>query len=807
MVRPRVDSDRLPGPGGTIRLGSDSERESAFQGPRGAGSAPGNAASGGPRGVQSSPGYPSLEATHRDSSPADARQGGDTRPALAGARRGEAFGDPRRVGPYEILGELGRGGMGAVYRARHVQTGLVCALKTLHQGGDEEDLQRFRREADLAWQLDHPGIVKVLDVGSDGPVRYLVLELLEGGSLQARLARQGPLPIVDAIRVGVLLADALSHAHAKGVLHRDLKPANVIFDERGEPKLADFGLAQGPTGHSLTVTGSILGTPAYMAPEQARDSKRVDQRTDVYGLGALLYGVISGRPPVVAASLHEALLMLEEGSVPPLRSLRPDASPELEGVFKRVLAREPADRYPTAAAFSAALSALAADPGAPLGRQVPWVGLVGAVVGLVVLVGLAFLASRALEGEGPSDHASASPTSPAPPPESPSPTSSSTPAPNPSAPPAAPIRSQRVATVQLMSSLREAGPTWEGVLTWSSTSNQRRRVLSAFVRQTRISSSPWLAQVDLLRVKVCEFPTSGRETVFDSNFKAKHGFLPLLLTPRPWGKLQARVGEGLLWTPSGLALNDSSAELASWVRDRLLAHSYAEHWLEASRLSPGDWGERSRKSESRGLRWAAWIGEDGLVTLRGTRTHRIKQGVYLGKTHKETWPALASFNDFISSERYAAGYLVEEPPSDAPTGGNRVTLQAGSWIQDAPFGWPRARLTRPRAVFLLDLAGEWRRIQWGSSLAYVSEGSLGPGGESEDEGWEVRSDTRTKGAFHYASALSPVRGKPGSKINGVMKGQRFVPTGGRRGTQVEVFYQERTAWIEEKILNRVLTER
>ncbi|MBX3466220.1 MAG: serine/threonine protein kinase [Planctomycetes bacterium] len=193
---------------------------------------------------------------------------------------------------------LARGGMGAVYEAVHAPSGAPRAVKLLLGGADAEARERFRREAEVMATLDHPHVARVhtADLASDPP--YLVQDLLPGGSLQDRL-RQGPLSPAEVLALGEKVARAVAHAHARGVLHRDLKPANVLFDDRGEPRVTDFGLSRraGQGSVALTATGQVLGTPAYMAPEQALGLREVDARSDVYGLGAVLYAALAGTSP------------------------------------------------------------------------------------------------------------------------------------------------------------------------------------------------------------------------------------------------------------------------------------------------------------------------------------------------------------------------------------------------------------------------------------------------------------------------------------------------------------------------------
>ena len=232
---------------------------------------------------------------------------------------------PAVVPGYEILGELGRGGMGVVYKARHLALNRTVALKMLLSGAHAEpdDLLRFQVEVEAIAALRHPNIVHVYEVGKHDGLSYFALEYAEGGSLAQKLAA-GPLADNDAARLLETLAHAVSHAHDHGILHRDLKPANILLDADGTPKITDFGLArrlQG--GPNLTQSGAILGTPSYMAPEQVSGSTRsLGPAVDVYALGAILYELLTGRPPFQGRSVIETLDRVRtQEPVPPSRTL------------------------------------------------------------------------------------------------------------------------------------------------------------------------------------------------------------------------------------------------------------------------------------------------------------------------------------------------------------------------------------------------------------------------------------------------------------------------------------------------------
>jgi predicted Ser/Thr protein kinase len=271
---------------------------------------------------------------------------------------------PARFGDYELRQELGRGGMGVVYRAQQMSLGREVAVKMILRGqfASQADRERFEAEAQAAARLDHPGIVPVYEVGEIDGRPYFSMKHVRGTTLAQRLT-EGPLAPREAAIMLAKVARAIHFAHMRGVLHRDLKPSNILLDEQGEPHVTDFGLAkQTAATEPLTKTGAVLGTPAYMSPEQAAGQRgQVGPRSDVYSLGVILYHMLTGRPPFQAASPGEmVLLVLEQDPVPP-RMLNPKADRDLEMICLRCLQKPPDLRYASAAGLADDLEAYLKD--------------------------------------------------------------------------------------------------------------------------------------------------------------------------------------------------------------------------------------------------------------------------------------------------------------------------------------------------------------------------------------------------------------------------------------------------------------
>jgi serine/threonine-protein kinase len=287
-------------------------------------------------------------------------------PAAALRPLGEGAELPRRIGDYELLSELGRGGMGVVYQARQVSLDRMVALKMILRGtmASAADLARFRAEAEAVAKLDHPGIVPVYEFGELQGQPYFSMKFVAGTTLARRLA-DGPLEAREAAALLAPICRAIDFAHRQGVLHRDLKPSNILIDLDGRPHVTDFGLAKRiADNEGLTNTGAILGTPSYMAPEQAAGTRgEIGPASDVYSLGTILYAMLTGRPPFQAASpVDTVLLVLEQDPLPP-RVVNAKADRDLEMIALMALQKPPELRYPSALAMAEDLEAyLAGEP-------------------------------------------------------------------------------------------------------------------------------------------------------------------------------------------------------------------------------------------------------------------------------------------------------------------------------------------------------------------------------------------------------------------------------------------------------------
>ena len=279
------------------------------------------------------------------------------------------------AGRYTLERELGRGGMAVVYLVRDLKHDRPVALKVLNpELAASLGSERFLREVRLAARLQHPHVLTVLDSGEaasrPGAVGSLwfTMPFVDGESLRTRLARERQLPVDDALRIAGEAAQALQYAHGQGVVHRDIKPENLLLTRDGNTLVADFGIARAlgaDTESKLTETGFVVGTPAYMSPEQAGGDSGLDARTDVYSLGAVLYEMLAGEPPFTGATMQALLVKRLTQPAPSVRAARPQVPEPVDAAIRRALAPVPADRYATMAQFGQALHQAAAPPRRP----------------------------------------------------------------------------------------------------------------------------------------------------------------------------------------------------------------------------------------------------------------------------------------------------------------------------------------------------------------------------------------------------------------------------------------------------------
>jgi|GEM_PF-2408891 len=264
-------------------------------------------------------------------------------------------------GKYELVGEIARGGMGVVHRARQHGLDRLVALKMIRGvNGGEESAQRFMLEARAAAALDHPNVVPIYDIGEIDGHPYFTMALIDGPNLRGYVDQNGTLPIPSVVSLFAQIVMGVAHAHKHGIVHRDLKPANVLIDSDGRPRVTDFGLAKrAATDTNLTATGQVVGTPQYMAPEQARDSKDVGPPADVYALGAILYFMLTGQPPFQGDGITDLLIKVVTDTPAPPSQMRADVPADLETLCLQCLAKAPKDRFPDAEALATALAPIA----------------------------------------------------------------------------------------------------------------------------------------------------------------------------------------------------------------------------------------------------------------------------------------------------------------------------------------------------------------------------------------------------------------------------------------------------------------
>jgi serine/threonine protein kinase len=308
-------------------------------------------------------------------------------------------------GDYEVLEEIGRGGMGVIYKARQVSLNRIVALKMILAGrlANESDIQRFHAEAEAAAKLEHPGIVPIFEIGQHGGQHYFSMGFVDGESL-AKKVSAGPFSPRRAAELVTQIAEAVHFAHERGIIHRDLKPANVLLDRSGQPHVTDFGLAKEMRGDAgLTGAGQILGTPSYMPPEQASGkSDPIGPTADVYSLGAILYCLLTGRPPFQAATPVDTLRQVIEQLPVSVSQLNGQVPLDLETIALRCLEKDPRRRYATALELAEELERyldgrpILARPVGSFDRTWRWCRRNPVVAGLAAAVALALVSGTAL---------------------------------------------------------------------------------------------------------------------------------------------------------------------------------------------------------------------------------------------------------------------------------------------------------------------------------------------------------------------------------------------------------------------------
>ena len=256
-----------------------------------------------------------------------------------------------QIAKYKIVGELGRGGMGVVYKGVDPLIGRTVAVKTIRfdvftlPSGREEAQKRFIREAQAAGNLSHPNIVTIYDVGEDNGLIYIAMEFIEGSSLSDLIAREDRLPVAEIIRLVEQIADGLDYAHRKGIVHRDVKPGNILIGENGRVHIVDFGVAR-MSDSAITQSGMLMGTPRYMSPEQIA-GKKIDSRADLFSLGAIIYELLTRKNPFEGDNITTVIYKIMHEDVPPLRTFDKELPDGFDRVVRKALARDPDSRYGT----------------------------------------------------------------------------------------------------------------------------------------------------------------------------------------------------------------------------------------------------------------------------------------------------------------------------------------------------------------------------------------------------------------------------------------------------------------------------
>ena len=293
--------------------------------------------------------------------------------------------DGTTIGRYQIIEDIGRGGMATVYRAFDPRFKRDVAVKVMTQDLLEDPTlrARFEREAQTIANLEHPAIVPVYDFGEEDGRPYLVMRLMTGGTLSDRL-EQGPVGIEGTIKILRRIGSALERAHQNGIIHRDLKPSNVMFDDYGDAYLADFGIAR-LTESTVTLTGdSVIGTPAYMSPEQIHGDKAIDGRSDIYALGVICFEMLTGRRPYEDKTPTKVMMKHIIDPVPDIRQANPDLPEGVEEVIHRTMAKEPDERYTTATELTATLETLASLSATTTAEKVDAATVAASLIGSTV---------------------------------------------------------------------------------------------------------------------------------------------------------------------------------------------------------------------------------------------------------------------------------------------------------------------------------------------------------------------------------------------------------------------------------------
>jgi hypothetical protein len=671
---------------------------------------------------------------------------------------------PERLGEYRLVRLLARGGMGAVHEALHEPSGVTRAIKVVLRGGlhgseDPEQLARLKREAELLARLDHPHVVRVHAADFSSDPAYVVVDLLPGGSLEERL-RQGPLPIADAVAIGRKLAGALAHAHTRGVLHRDVKPANVLFDDRGEPRLVDFGLAKADaTSRVLTATGQVIGTPVYMSPEQAL-GLQVDARADVYGLGVLLWSMLTGRPPHLGASVTEVLARVTRDPLEPVTKLRKDVPPALAALVERATAKVAADRLPTAEALAAGLAALdgsgrrgrgpAPDAPAPAARRLV-VGLSLAAAGAVLLGAVAVAVSTRRADPAATPHRTPAPTATA----SPSPPGRVT---EPDARPASAARW----TLEPDEGLEYAATLWLKGTNELAPSTCVHLLLRAVVTSTSPEKVTLDLRVQRARMRVTPALDRERRVIDDTSDVPSEappvGVRGALRAPldRPLVvELDPRTG-AVTQVTGARAIGEAAANAAgSRLKDEddaaralvqfvdLWTDGAWREWLDAVSRGAGDdvrsaflggrleWGWRRRTIEAKGgpaVEARALYRTKSVVLGPGDFISRV------GRRLGVAWPTLGNLNSLDDPNKVVAGQRIEVPRPGTPDPAVPLPPGAPRVVEAAPGARAHARPwddvvchLPPGARFVANATLEgWTRIDLRGGAAWVLSASLRP---------------------------------------------------------------------------------